>query len=124
AYGVADRIELRADDMFQADLPQADVILLSNVLHDWDVPQCQALIGRCAAALRPGGRLLIHDVFLNDGLDGPLPIALYSAGLFCLTEGRAYSAAEYRTWLTQAGLAPGVVTPTLIHCGVLPGTAV
>ena len=41
-------------------------ILLSNVLHDWDVGECQALFGRCAAALSAGGRLLIHDVYLND----------------------------------------------------------
>ena len=95
-------------------------ILLSNVLHDWDVPECRALVGRCAAALPPGGRLLIHDVFLNDALDGPLPVALYSAALFRLTEGRAYSAAEYRAWLAAAGLSPGAVVPTLIHCGVLP----
>jgi ubiquinone/menaquinone biosynthesis C-methylase UbiE len=122
AYGVGDRITLLAGDMFRIELPQADVVLLSNVLHDWDVPQCQELIGRCAAALRPGGRLLIHDVFLNDELDGPLPIALYSAALFCLTEGRAYSAAEYRAWLTLTGLSPGAVTPTLIHCGVLPAS--
>ena len=79
-----------------------------------------ALIGRCAAALPPGGRLLIHDVFLNDALDGPLPIALYSAALFCMTEGRAYSAAEYRGWLSAAGLKPQAVIPTLVHCGVLP----
>ena len=36
-----------------------------------------------------------------------------------MTEGRAYSAAEYRRWLTEAGLTPGNVVPTLIHCGVL-----
>jgi hypothetical protein len=98
------------------------VILLSNVLHDWDVPECRTLISRCAAALPPGGRLLVHDVFLNDALDGPLPVALYSAALFSLTEGRAYSAGEYRGWLTEAGLQPGAVVPTLIHCGVLPAT--
>ena len=60
-------------------------------------------------------------MFLNDALDGPLPMALYSAALFCLTEGRAYSAAEYRAWLVEAGLEPGAVVPTLIHCGVLAG---
>ena len=65
-------------------------------------------------------RCLIHDVFLNDALDGPLPLALYSAALFFLTEGRAYSAAEYRVWLTQLGLTPGDIVPTLAHCGVLP----
>src|SRR5262249_60117223 len=98
----------------------ADVVLLSNVLHDWDVPQCRALVARCAAALPPGGRLLVHDVFLDDDHGGPLAVALYSAALFCLTEGRAYSAAEYRAWLTEAGLTPGEVVPTLVHCGVLP----
>ena len=52
---------------------------------------------------------------------GALPIALYSAALFTLTEGRAYSAAEYRGWLTDAGLKSGEIIPTLIHCGVLFG---
>jgi hypothetical protein len=65
--------------------------------------------------------VLIHDVFLNDALDGPLPVALYSALLFLLSEGRAYSAAEYRDWLQEAGFTPQPLVPTLIHCGVLPG---
>jgi hypothetical protein len=124
AFGVAARLECRPGDMFRDALPgPVDVILLSNVLHDWDVPECRALIGRCAGGLAPGGRLLVHDVFLNDAHDGPLPIALYSAALFRLTEGRAYSAAEYRAWLVEAGLEPGAVVPTLIHCGVLPAAA-
>lgn len=119
-FGVADRLQTLAADMFADPLPAADVILLSNVLHDWDVPECRALIGRCATALKSGGQLLIHEVFLNDALDGPLPTALYSAAIFSLTEGRLYSAGEYRGWLGEVGLAPGVVTPTTVHCGVLP----
>jgi predicted O-methyltransferase YrrM len=124
-YGVEARLKLVAGDMFR-DLagwtdhhPAPDVVLFSNVLHDWDVPQCHELTAQAAALLPSGGQLLIHDVFLNDALDGPLPIALYSAALFCLTEGRAYSAAEYCGWLTAAGLTPQPIVPTLIHCGVL-----
>jgi len=121
-HGVADRLEALPGDMFVDPVPAgADALLLSNVLHDWDVPECRALVRRCAGALEPGGRLLIHDVFLNDALDGPLPIALYSAALFTLTEGRAYSAAEYRAWLHEAGLSTSAVRPTLVHCGVLAG---
>lgn len=118
-HGVADRLECRPGDMFKAEIPQADVVLLSNILHDWDVADCQALVHRAAKALRPGGRLLIHDVLLNDALDGPLPIALYSAALFTLTEGRAYSAAEYRGWMQEAGLTYRETLPTLIHCSVM-----
>lgn len=119
-YGVADRLQCMEGDMFVDPVPTADVMLLSNVLHDWDVPRNRALVRRCAEALPPGGRLLVHDVFLNDTLDGPLPVALYSAALFTLTEGRAYSAVEYRSWMREAGLEPGEVVPTLVHCGVLP----
>ncbi len=115
-YGVTDRMQLFPGDMFADPLPNADVILLSNILHDWDVPECQILIQRCAAALNPGGRLIIHDVLLNDDLDGPLPIALYSAALFTLTEGRAYSASEYNNWLINARLQPEPPIATLIHC--------
>ncbi len=121
-YGVSERLECRAGDMFADPVPTGcDVILLSNILHDWDVPDCQKLVNRCAAALPHGGRLLIHDVFLNDALDGPLPIAYYSATLFTITEGRAYSAAEYGSWLAKAGLKPQAILPTFIHCGILGG---
>ena len=118
-YGVADRLQLIEGDMFADPLPSADTILLSNILHDWDEPLCEQLVMRCANSLPGGGSLVIHDVFLNDEHDGPLPIALYSAALFTLTEGRAYSAAEYRSWMAKGGLVPGDVVPTLIHCGML-----
>lgn len=117
--GVLERVEFVNGDIFASALPPSDITLLSNVLHDWDVPQCEQIIDRCARALRTAGRLLIHDVFLSDELDGPLPVALYSAALFSVTEGRAYSVAEYRGWLTKAGLTPLSVAPTLVHCGVL-----
>jgi predicted O-methyltransferase YrrM len=121
-YGVADRMELVPGDMFVDPLPDGcDVVLLSNILHDWDVRECQILVDRCAAALPAGGRLVVHDVFLDDDLGGPLPIALYSASLFSLTEGRAYSAREYRDMLAKAGLKPEAPIPTLIHCGLLAG---
>ncbi len=120
-YGVEDRLQLLAGDMFADELPTADVILLSNILHDWDLPECRKLIRRCMESLTAGGRLLIHDVFLNDAQDGPLPIALYSAALFTLTEGRAYSAAEYREWLEAEGLEVTGPDPTLIHCGIMEG---
>jgi SAM-dependent methyltransferase len=120
--GLAGRVDLVPGDMFADRVPAGcDVILLSNILHDWDVPECRKLVGRCADSLPPGGRLLIHDVFLNDAMDGPLPVALYSASLFSITEGRAYSAAEYREFLTEAGLSPEPVVPTGVHCGVLAG---
>lgn len=123
AGGVRDRLTLLPGDMFKTPLPAADAILLSNVLHDWDIPECRALVDRCAQALNPGGRLLVHDAYLNDDFSGPLPVALYSVSLFTLTEGRAYSRAEVAGWLGAAGLVCGPLEPTLVHAGLLTGTA-
>jgi predicted O-methyltransferase YrrM len=120
-YGVTDRLTCTPGDMLTETPPQADVWLLSNVLHDWDVPECERILRRCHESLPTGGRVLIHDVFLDDDLGGPLNLALYSAALFSLTEGRAYSAKEYREWLAATGFDSGEVVPTLVNCGVLPG---
>jgi predicted O-methyltransferase YrrM len=122
-YGVADRLQCVSGDMFADPMPEGvDVMLLSNILHDWDVPECRKILKRCFESLPAGGRVLIHDVFLNDDLGGPLNLALYSAGLFAITEGRAYSAKEYREWLKEAGFEAGEVVPTFVNCGVLTGT--
>jgi len=122
-HGVADRLECVAGDMFVDAIPGApDVVLLSNVLHDWDIPTCEELVNKTVNALPTGGRLVVHDVFLNDALDGPLALAEYSTALFTLTEGRAYSAAEYRGWLDAAGLQVGAIIPTLVNCGLMVGT--
>jgi SAM-dependent methyltransferase len=122
-YGVANRLECVAGDMFKDSFPDdCDVILLSNVLHDWDAPECSRLVAKSAASLPPGGRLLIHDAFLNDDHAGPLYPALFSVALMILTEGRNYSAAEYKAWMTAAELTPGEPIPTLVHSSVLVGT--
>ena len=100
-YGVRERVELVPGDMFADELPAgADVILLSNVLHDLGysaVPtDCPAMWEYSSAG---AASFEYTNVFLNDDMDGPLPIAAYSASLFSFTEGRAYSGAEYRCWL-------------------------
>jgi ubiquinone/menaquinone biosynthesis C-methylase UbiE len=121
-FGVLSRVEFLAGDMFTIQYPKnMDAVLLSNVLHDWDVPECRRLVQAAAKALKPRGQLVIHDVFLNDNMDGPLAVALYSAALFALTEGRAYSSSECRVWLSEAGLTPQPIVPTLIHCGAMVG---
>jgi len=122
AHGVADRTIGVGGDMFADQVPKADCVLLSNVLHDWDVPECQALLDRLVVSLPSGGRVLIHDALLNDNLDGPLGVALFSAMLFTITEGRNYSTAEYRAMLKKSGLiTTSEVIPTLVYCGVVEG---
>lgn len=118
-YEVTERLDCQPFDMFASDFPKGDVVLLSNILHDWDIPENIKILKRCASALKSSDKLLIHDVFLNDELDGPLETALYSASLFSFTEGRAYSIKEYTEMLEASGFKVVGYEDTLVHCGVL-----
>ena len=116
------RLHLVEGDMFEwTPSSQADAFLFSNIFHDWDIPECRKLMQRYVEALPTNGQLIVHDVFLNDTMDGPLPMALYSAALFTLTEGRVYSSAEYRSWMEEFGLEISEPLETLVHCGILTG---
>jgi ubiquinone/menaquinone biosynthesis C-methylase UbiE len=122
SHPVKSRLHLVEGDMFEwIPSSQAEAYLFSNIFHDWDVPECQNLMKRYANALPEKGQLIVHDVFLNDALNGPLPIALYSTALFTLTEGRAYSAGEYKSWMETNGLKVSGPTETLVHCGIMTG---
>ncbi len=102
--GFSDRVTVVTGDMLEEPLPAGhDVHLYSNVLHDWDVPVVLQLLEKSHAALKPGGRLVIHDAFLNRKKDGPLHVAEYSVMLMHATQGRCYGVGEMEGWLRQVG---------------------
>ena len=111
--GFADRVSVVAGDMFGGPLPGGiDVHLMSNVLHDWDVPVVKQLLARSFNALDPGGLLVIHDAHLDADKCGPLHVAEYSAMLMHSTEGKCYSVAEIGGYLTETGFAGMKFIPT------------
>ena len=94
-HGLQEKIDVITGDMFQDTWPKdCDILLLSNVLHDWDFPEVRMLLEKSAQALPTGGLLVIHEAFLNDEKTGPLPVAEYSALLMNVTQGKCYTPAE------------------------------
>jgi hypothetical protein len=120
AQGLDTRVAVAAGDMFRDAWPaDHQVHLLSNVLHDWDVPVVRDLLRRSHDALPPGGCLLVHDAHLNEGKTGTLAVAAYSALLMHTTEGRCYSVGEMRTWLEAEGFRSVRHTPTALDRSVI-----
>jgi acetylserotonin N-methyltransferase len=123
--GFGDRVSVMTADMLQGPLPGGyDVHLYSNVLHDWDVDIVRRLIEGSAAALPPGGRIVIHDTFLNREKTGPLPIAAYSVLLMHVTQGRAYSIGEMEDWLEDAGFGEFSEVPSAVGRSALVATKI
>jgi SAM-dependent methyltransferase len=105
-FGVADRIDFNAGDFSTDQITgRYDAAWLSHILHSNGPEACERLIGMAAAALEPGGLLIIHDFFLNDAMDGPLFPALFSLNMLLNNEsGRSYSEKEVRAMLDRAGM--------------------
>lgn len=114
------RVTFHPGDMLEDEIPKGDIILTASLFHDWPDETCMILMKKFAASLNSDGELWVHDAFLNDTLDGPLPVTDYSAMLFLGTKGRCYSRKEYREWFTIAGLSPDAQNiPTLMDYGLI-----
>lgn len=118
-HGLEDRISVLTADMFLDDWPESDVILLSNVLHDWDVPEAIEILEKAAQTLVPGGIVVIHDAFVADDKSGPIETAEYSALLMNITQGKCYSAAEYAEILRPLGFESGPYIDTVAKRGFM-----
>ena len=64
---LAGEAKIETADLRTAELPQADAILLLDVLHYLPAADQEALLARTAAALAPGGVLLIRDADADAG---------------------------------------------------------
>ena len=121
--GLDGRIDVVTADMFTDPWPaDHDTHLFSNVLHDWNESDCRRLLAKSVAALPDGGRLLIHDMLLDDDKSGPLWAAEYSVLLTTVTQGRLYSAAEIGSWLADLGMRIIDRAPTALGRSVLTAT--
>jgi acetylserotonin N-methyltransferase len=103
-FGVADRFETVATDMFAGGWPSDQQrVFFSDILHDWDDERCRQLARSAFEALASGGRVFVHEMILDDTKSGPLAAAAYSMVMVFVTEGRQRSVPELFEILTQAG---------------------
>ena len=112
-YRVGDRITAIAGDMFADAWPRDhDRVLFSDIFHDWDDERCVGLAEQARSSLRPGGRVILHEMILTETRDAPLAAAAYSMAMLFSTEGRQRSAGELIAILQRAGLVDVQVTMT------------
>lgn len=104
ASGVADRVSTIAVDMFREDWPRGhDSLFFSNIFHDWSEATNRMLADKAFAALRPGGRIILHEMLMDDDGCGPETTASFSLLMLLGTRGKQYSRPELRDILEGAG---------------------
>jgi len=117
---LSDRIRVDSlDAVASAPLGQYDVAVLRYFIQVLGKDAARRALSNIAKALRPGGEIIIVAHLLEDDRLSP-PHAMGQA-LVMLTiyeEGQAYTAAEYRAWLAEAGF-----TEIRLELGVAPSGA-
>jgi hypothetical protein len=102
--GLADRLEFTGGDFFEQDLPQADVLVMGHILHDWGLDEKRVLLQKAYDALPEGGALIVYDAIIDDERRGNAFGLLMSLNMLIETPGGFdYTAADCRGWMQEAG---------------------
>jgi hypothetical protein len=112
AAGLGDRIEVVSGDFFVDRLPQADVVTMGNVLHDWNLEQKQHLIGKAYDALPEGGAFIAIENIIDDARrENAFGLLMSLNMLIEFGDASDYTAADFRAWCGQAGFKSFDVIP-------------
>ncbi|GAA5192260.1 methyltransferase [Rugosimonospora acidiphila] len=107
ARGLDDRCTVRPGDFFE-QVPEGDLFLLKHILHDWQDEECVRILRNCRAAMRPGGRIAIVEIVMDEDAGGIAP--LMDIAMLTMLSARERTLAEFDALLAQAGLRRTRVT--------------
>ena len=113
AAGLGERFSTIAGDAFTVQYgADYDLVLVPNFLHHFNTADCTRFLSRVHAALRPGGSVLIVEFVPNeDRVTPPGPASFSLVMLGTTPEGDAYTFAEYRAMLADAGFHDATLHP-------------
>jgi hypothetical protein len=106
SFGLSDRLRFYAGDFFADPLPEADVLIMGHILHDWSDDEKRTLIAKAHAALPAGGALIVHEAIIDDDRRRNAFGLLMSLSMLIETPaGRDYTGAEGSAWMREAGFS-------------------
>jgi hypothetical protein len=104
ANGLSERLRFYPGDFFADPLPQADVIVMGHILHDWDLEQKRLLLKKAYDALPPGGALIVYEALIDDERRENVFGLLMSLNMLIETPGGFdYTGADCQGWMKEAG---------------------
>jgi len=104
SFNLSDRLSFYPGNFFADPLPQADVLTMGHILHDWSLEEKKVLLSKAYETLPKGGSLIIHEAIIDDerrqntfGLLMSLNMLIESPG------GFDYTGADCCSWMREVG---------------------
>ncbi|RPH48602.1 MAG: methyltransferase [Planctomycetota bacterium] len=112
SFGLDGRLKFQAGDFFKEPLPQADVIIMGHILHDWNLEEKRALIAKVYQALPKGGAYIVHEAIIdNDRRKNAFGLLMSLNMLIETPGGFDYTGADGQKWMKEAGFRRSKVVP-------------
>lgn len=112
SLGLGDRVTIQEGDFFKDEFPDADVITMGNVLHDWGLREKKILIKKAYNALPVGGALVVIESIIDDDRSANAFGLMMSLNMLIETPGGFdFSGEDFRGWATEIGFKDTYTMP-------------
>lgn len=106
------KVKIQSGDFFKEDFPQADVITMGNILHDWGVKDKLFLMQKAYDALPEGGALVvIENVIDNNRSENAFGLMMSLNMQLETREGFDFSGDDFEGWAKEVGFRETKVMP-------------
>jgi hypothetical protein len=110
--GLNDRVKAVTGDFFNDAFPAADIVVMGNILHDWDEDQKLSLMKSAYAALPKGGVFVAIENVIDDDRKANVFGLLMSLNMLIETgTGFDYTLADFNRWAQQVGFSSTSLLP-------------
>src|SRR6185295_14481125 len=93
-------------------LPKADVIVMGNILHDWDEEKKIMLVKKAYEALPPGGAFAAIEAVIDDERNKNAFGLMMSLNMLIETgRGFDYTFSDFNKWAKIAGFSSTKIFP-------------
>jgi len=102
--GMSDRVRAVGGDFFADPLPEADVITMGLILHDWNLERKMHLVRAAYDALPEGGAFIVIENLIDDARRENVFGLLMSLNMLIeFGDAFDFTGADFDGWCTEAG---------------------
>ncbi len=102
--GLSPRLRFVSGNFFEDPLPNADVIMMGHILHDWDLATKKMLLRKAYDALPQGGSLVVFEAIIDDDRSVNAFGLMMSLNMLIETPGGFdYTGADCQGWMRESG---------------------
>jgi hypothetical protein len=104
AEGLTDRVAAASGDFFADPLPQADVVTMGLILHDWNLDRKMHLIGSAYEALPEGGAFIVIENLIDDARrENAFGLMMSLNMLIEFGDAFDFTGADFADWCREVG---------------------